>query len=113
VIEDASHLIILDAIRTGAEPGTPVLLQREDLPRYLAHKLSAHQIDLKEVLALAEWRGSMPAQVVAIGVEPEQIEWGTSLSDRVEAALESAVETVWHQLRRWDLLPLARVPAGA
>jgi hydrogenase maturation protease len=113
VIEDATHLIVLDAIRTGAPPGTPVRLAREDLPRYLAHKLSPHQIDLKEVFALAEWRGTLPEYLVAIGVEPERVDWGTALSPVVEAGLAAAVESVWHELRRWDMLPVAAVPSGA
>jgi hydrogenase maturation protease len=113
VIEDASHLILLDAIRTGAPPGTPVTLQREDVPRYLAHKLSPHQIDLKEVLALAELRGTLPEYLVAIGVEPEQVDWGMALSGPVAASLDAAIEAVWRQLFLWDLLPVVREPAGA
>ncbi len=55
-------------------------LEREHLPRYLAHKLSPHQIDLKEVLALAELRGTLPAETVAIGAEPGEVVLSTALT---------------------------------
>lgn len=36
MIEDTRDLILLDAIRTGAEPGTLIDLDREQLPRYFS-----------------------------------------------------------------------------
>ena len=53
--------MFLDAIDAGRRPGTLVVLEREELPRILGLKLSPHQIDLREVLALAELRGAAPS----------------------------------------------------
>jgi hydrogenase maturation protease len=103
VIEEATHLVLLDAVRTGAEPGTVVVLGRDELPRALAHKLSPHQIDLKEVLALAELRGTLPAHLAAVGVEPERVDWGTELSVPVAARLDEAVAAVRRTLENWGV----------
>ncbi|HEY7026061.1 MAG TPA: HyaD/HybD family hydrogenase maturation endopeptidase [Gemmatimonadales bacterium] len=101
MIEDADRLVLLDAIRTGAPPGTVTELQRDELPRYLSHKLSPHQIDLREVLALAELRGRLPQYTVAIGAEPERVELSLALSPTVEGNLDEVIRTVVDRLARW------------
>lgn len=102
-IEAATHLLLLDAIDAGLPPGTPVRLTRDELPRYFAHKLSPHQIDLREVLALAELRGTLPMEVVAVGAQPLLIELGTDLSAPLAAAVADAVGTALRQLADWDV----------
>ena len=94
LIEAADELVLIDAIRIGAAPGAPVRVERDALPRYFAHKISPHQIDLREVLALAEWRGTLPRSLVALGVEPERVEMTTTLSPPVDRALDGLVERV-------------------
>lgn len=113
VIEDATHLLLLDAIRTGARPGSVVCLGREELPRHLTQKLSPHQIDLREVLALAELRGTLPAQAVAVGLEPERVEWGMDLSPAVAAGLDGAVAAALRQIEAWDSACRSEAPAHA
>lgn len=107
ILETASRVILLDAIRTGAAPGTLVELSREELPRGLAHKLSPHQIDLREVLALGELRGTLPGRMVAIGLEPAVVEMSTELSPAVAAALPALVARVRTHLA----MPLEDLPA--
>ena len=101
LIEDTRRLLLLDAIRLGVEPGTLHLLTRDQLPRYLSHKLSPHQIDLKEILALAEFRGTLPEVAVALGVEPAAVELSTTLSQPVEARLEELTDLALLQLGQW------------
>lgn len=92
LIEGADRLLLLDAIDTGDLPGTVTALGREQLPRFFAHKLSPHQIDLREVLALAEWRGHLPRDLAALGIQPLQVEMGERVSLPVANALEALVE---------------------
>lgn len=101
LIEDTGRLLLLDAIRLGVEPGTVHLLTRDQLPRYLSHKLSPHQIDLKEILALAELRGTLPEVAMAIGVEPAEVKLSTNLSAPVEARLEELTDLALRQLSQW------------
>ena len=100
-IESADRVLFLDAVNTGAVPGTAVRLERERLPRWLGHKLSPHQIDLKEVLALAELRGRLPREAVVVGVQPERIEMGTELSDAADGGLEAAIALAVDTLEAW------------
>ncbi len=99
VLEDHRSVVLLDAINVGARPGSLVELERAALPRYFQHKLSPHQIDLREVLALMEWRGTMPETLVTLGIQPEQVELGYGLSPAVEATLPDLVELAAARLR--------------
>ncbi|MDH4350945.1 MAG: hydrogenase expression/formation protein, partial [Gemmatimonadota bacterium] len=57
--------------------------------------------DLREVLALAEWRGTLPGRTVALGVQPEQVELGTELSAPVAQAIPALVARAIAVLREW------------
>jgi hydrogenase maturation protease len=100
-IEGADRLLLIDAINVAQSPGTLVVLERDELPRYFGMKLSPHQIDLKEVLALAELRGTMPARTVALGLQPERIELSTSLSSALADGVPSLVQRIIQLLRDW------------
>ncbi len=101
VIEEAESLILLDAIAAHAPPGSLIELSRERLPIYLSRKLSPHQVDMKDALAVAEWRGRLPSRIVAIGLQPDCVELGTALSASVEEQLDILVGAVIAQLQRW------------
>jgi hydrogenase maturation protease len=102
LIEDADELILIDAIDAGVEPGTAVRLDRTRLPRYLAMKISPHQVDLRDVLGLAELRGTLPANTVALGLQPESLELRNALSERLRGRVDDLVTMVTRELaRRW------------
>lgn len=100
-IEDAGRVLFLDAINVGAAPGTGVRLEREALPKVLSMKVSPHQVDLREVLALTELRGTLPAETVALGIQPRDVELAVTLTPDVEAAMDALVDRAIGQLRAW------------
>jgi len=101
VIEDAGRVLLIDAIDVGAPPGTEAVIPRERLPRYLATKVSPHQVDLCDVLALAELRGTLPEQTTAIGLQPERVEMSSGLSPTLRAGLDDLVTAVVRLLAAW------------
>ncbi|HEX6559415.1 MAG TPA: HyaD/HybD family hydrogenase maturation endopeptidase [Longimicrobiales bacterium] len=101
IIEQAGNVLLIDAINVGAAPGTLITLERAELPLLFQLKLSPHQIDLREVLALAEWRGRLPAQTCAIGAQPDKVELGTELSPLLETRLDAVVANVIARLASW------------
>jgi len=100
-VEAARCVLFIDAIDADLEPGTLVELEREDIPRFLARKLSPHQIDVKEVLALAELRGTLPEKLVAVGLQPATVELRASLSPELASRLDDLVESVIRRLAAW------------
>lgn len=98
VIEDANAVILIDAIDGGAVPGAPVRLEHALLPRYLATKISPHQVDLRDVLGLAELRGTLPARTVALGLQPARIEFGAPLSETMQRGIDGLVLAIVEEL---------------
>ncbi|HEU5170159.1 MAG TPA: HyaD/HybD family hydrogenase maturation endopeptidase [Gemmatimonadales bacterium] len=101
LIEEASQVLLLDAVDRGAPPGTPFLLEADELPRGLALKLSPHQIDLREVLALAALRETLPAELAAAGAQPAEIGMTTRLSDTLAARVDEVARLAVRRLGRW------------
>jgi hydrogenase maturation protease len=84
-------------------------MEREDLPRYLSTRLSPHQVDLRDVLALAELRGTLPGDTVAIGLEPARVELSNEISDVLRVRLDDMVDTAVARLVAWghQVVPVA------
>ena len=101
IIEECDRVVLLDAIAANANPGDIVVLERDRLPIYLTRKLSPHQVDVRDVLAVAEWRGTLPDETVAIGIQPKAVEMGLGLSTEVENSLDAAVDVVVGRLLQW------------
>jgi hydrogenase maturation protease len=112
-IESAGKLLLVDAIRAGLPPGADVFLDGPDLPRILGQKLSAHQVDIVDVLTLAQVRGTLPAMTVALGVEPEMIEMRRDMTPAVERGTHRLPERMAGQLREWGIRVSPRTPAHA
>jgi len=91
-IIDAERLLVLDAVRTGREPGTVVRGEDDAVPRWYSRPVSPHQVDLREVLWAAELLDGIPSPLVVVGVEPESTDdLCVGLTPVVEAAIEKAV----------------------
>lgn len=113
VLESADRVLFLDAIDLGAPPGTLIELRDEQIPSYLAVKLSPHQIDLREVLALTRFRGTTPGELIALGLQPLHVELSTDLSPVVGRNIVRLVETAVERLARWGVRCTPRMIAHA
>lgn len=98
VIEDAERVILVDAIDVGEAPGTLIRLPRERLPKYLATKISPHEVDLRDVLALAELRRTLPEDTTAVGLQPHTVAPGDQLSPLIQERLDGLVTAVVEEL---------------
>lgn len=102
-IEDADRLLLVDAIDLDREPGSLVVLEREDLPAFLDGKLSTHQVGLRDLLALAVFRGTLPERTVAMGLQPASMELEPGLTERVDAGMTGLMDRVLDRLRTWGV----------
>jgi hydrogenase maturation protease len=99
-IQEVTHLLVLDAINTGAAPGT---IARFDISEIepLPGTPSVHQIGFADVLAALRLLEKFPQQMILLGVQPEQTGWGDKLSGPVQEALPALIEAAIDELHQW------------
>ena len=99
---DAGRLLVLDSVRSGEEPGTVVRGDDAAIPRYYAHPVSPHQVDLREVLAAAELIDEVPPVMTVVGIEPSSAtELRIGLAPQVRDAVDRAVAEAVRVLDSW------------
>jgi hydrogenase maturation protease len=97
LLEGAGHAIVIDAMRTGAAPGTVRRLSAEAL-EVGSGLLSVHGFGLAEGVALSRALGTLPARLTIFGVELAQTEPGADLSAPVREAVARVVEAIGRAL---------------
>ncbi len=97
-VEGVDHLLLLDCVDFGAEPGALLRLEGEEIPQRAGAQLSPHQTGLGELLALARLQGILPPTVVLWGVQPARLDWGVALSEAVEAQVPALAKRAASEL---------------
>jgi len=98
---NASRVLILDAMNSGSPPGTLARMTGRDL---LATKSgwSVHQSGVADLIAALLLVSNQPQEIVVLGVQPANSDWGTVLSPQVEASLQGLVDAAVAQLHLWN-----------
>ena len=105
IITEADRLIVIDAIKGGAIPGSIYRFDIKDLKNCpKGFKSSVHQIGILEVLNLSELIGKTPETTV-IGIEPKSLEMGMELSPEIEAKVPRLIELILQELKGLVALP--------
>jgi hydrogenase maturation protease len=117
-IEDCARLIVIDASRLDAEPGTVRVFEGEAMDHFLGtgKRSSVHEVSLLDLLAVATLSGHLPQQRALIGVQPENIDWADAPTPPVQASIPLVCEHVLELARRWTAPAQGEpepVPAGA
>jgi hydrogenase maturation protease len=105
LLERLDRLLIVDAMETGGPPGTIARLTGDQIPLAFETRLSAHQMGLKDLLAVSRLMGNPLPEMALLGVQPECIELGMELSPPVAAVLDTLVEMVLRELDGWGIKP--------
>lgn len=91
-------LIIVDAAKAGGEPGTIYRFKPEDLAAERASLASAHELGVVENLKLISLTGNEPGEIIIIGIEPREVEFGTELSPELQQKLPEIVKVVLKEM---------------
>lgn len=102
-IEHKDRLLIVDAVNIGKPPGTITEIVGEDIPKFLAIKMSVHQIGLPDMLSAAKMMGILPGQMCLVGIQPEILKTGLEMSETMTENLDLLIDTVSDRLRRWGI----------
>lgn len=105
-IQEADHLIVVDAVVGGGKPGTIYRLEKDDLPKGLRIKQSAHDSDLIEALNLCALIDQSPQSVVVIGIEPDSLTpFNLELSEPVKEKIGELITRVMDELSTFGIEP--------
>lgn len=88
----ADRVILVDAVRTGTEPGTVHHFDGAELPKDIGTGQSTHLVDLVDAVALGKVLGRLRGSFELIGIEGASFEPGSPMCSEVEAAVDRTVE---------------------
>jgi len=96
----ADAAIILDAVCSGARPGTIHRFdaRKRPIPRALL-RYSTHGFSVADAIELARALDTLPPRVTVYGIEGSDFQAGAGLSPDVEKAVKRVVEVVLVELR--------------
>ena len=113
-VQEADCLLVFDAVDYNDPPGTLREVVGDQVPRFMGvKKMSLHQTGFQEVLMAAELIGKLPAELVLIGVQPEELEdFGGSLRGVVKEQMPAALALGRDWLARWGAVPQPRLTSA-
>ena len=116
LLQEATHVLLFDAVDHSGEPGSLVVARDDEVPRFMARdKMSLHQASMNDVLAALEMLGHKPAAFTVVGVKPVELgDYGGSLTPPVREQVPRAIEIGLAELAAWGIVPSPRTRgAGA
>ena len=92
--EGIDKLIVIDAVRAGGEPGAIYRFTPKDIVFRRGPITSLHQLGLEEGLRVMAHAGLTPKDIVIIGVEPKEIDWGLEMSPELQETVPQIMDLV-------------------
>jgi len=96
-IKGAKHVIIIDACKTGAEPGTIYEVPGEEFENIpLPQQLNLHAFRWDHAISVGRWllKDEFPEKITVYLVEAQNIDYGMELSEPVKEAMEQLIEII-------------------
>jgi hydrogenase maturation protease len=91
----ADEAFVVDAVRSGAEPGTVHRFDASDQPVPAAlTAASTHTLGLGEAIELARALGRLPRRIVVYGIEAQTVTAGRELTPAAARGVGEVVERV-------------------
>ena len=98
-LEGRDKAIIIDCAFMETEPGTIKRFRPDDVTsvKELSHH-SLHEVDILNVIKLAEQMGSCPEEIVFFGIEPQSVQQQQYLTALLEQKLPEYIETIKQEI---------------
>ncbi len=103
-IEDAEHLIVIDAAQLGGEPGTTRIFEGDAMDAFVGgnRKRSVHEVSLIDLLMIARLAEQLPDRRALIGIQPRDMDWGELPSPPVAEAIQQACDHALRLAAEWQ-----------
>lgn len=102
-IEGMERIIFVDAVDLKKEPGSIFIIEDDEIPSFLKPALSFHQVGLSDLLFASRFMGISPSKITLIGIQPEKIVTGLTLSESLSKNFEKLLQTILDKLREWGV----------
>lgn len=93
-LTEAEDVILVDAVRADAPPGTFVRLEGDEVAPAVHDRLSPHQVGVSDLLDGLRLLDRLPARLVLVGLVPATLELGLDRTPEVEAGLDGLVAAI-------------------
>ena len=102
-LEGVDGLIVIDAARMQAAPGTVALYLDEAMDDFLSTRpnRSVHEVGLADLMSMALLSGQLPERRALIAVEPRETDWNTELSKPIAASLDRVCQSAAMLIETW------------
>lgn len=97
-LKEVDKLIIIDAVKTGGQPGTIYRFHPHDMDIESEGIISLHELGLEQSLRMMRLMGNEPKETVIIGIEPKEINWGTELSAELQQKIPEIINAVLKEI---------------
>lgn len=104
---DKDVVIIVDAVKNKAEPGTVIMLEDNDIPALFAQKVSPHQLGLGDLLSSLIMLDRYPKKIYLVGAIPESIEPHIGMTDTLSSKVKPMLNYVLELLQKHGIEPQA------
>ncbi len=106
---DFDAAIFIDAVAGDAPPGTIRTYTRDEIMAVAPGiRISPHEPSINDALIVLDFAGKGPRDAVLVGVVPQTLDGGVTLSSPVAAAVPAAAEAVIAQLAAREIFARRR-----
>jgi hydrogenase maturation protease len=100
--EEFESVILVDAVVSGAAPGTVHCWEADQLPVADSIRLSSsHGLGLRDTIELGRRLGLLPRRLAVVGVEAGDFDVGAGIRSEVSDGIQQAAETVCLIVDKW------------
>ncbi|MBI5573918.1 MAG: hydrogenase maturation protease [Elusimicrobia bacterium] len=102
-LRDVDKLIIVDAVKNGGVHGDIYKFHNFTISQFRnseMQKTSLHDLNIIDALKIAEKVGTIPKEIVFIGVEPKEIEPKIGLSEEIRNKIPEIIKTILCEVKQ-------------
>ena len=101
--EHCGALLVLDAAQLGDTPGALRVLHGTDMDAFFRNaRGSVHEVGIRDLLDAARLMDSLPSRRAFVGVQPQRVAIGSSLSPSLQASIAPAAAQARAILEAWQ-----------
>lgn len=91
------NVIVIDSLKAGYEPGTIYKIKPEEIKNYKRENLSIHDVQILDVVKLANMYGKHP-DVTIFGIEPKEISFDTEMTECMKMKIPEVINLIKKEL---------------